>query len=80
MGGRETKRDIVLMTNTLFSNRIVPSYMINSHNCCEYRKNTYSHIYVILPEAASVVEGSDEANCITATIMAGEVDVGGAQV
>ena len=54
--------------------------MLNSHNCCEYGTNTHSHIYVVLPEAASDVEGSDEANYITSTIEAGEVDAGGAQV
>ena len=79
MGGRETKRDIVMMNITLFSDRLVP-YMLNSHNSCEYGTNTHSHIYVVLPEAASDIEGSDEANCITSTIVAEEVDVGGAQV
>ena len=56
MHGRETKRDIVMMTNNLFSDGLVP-YMLNSHNCCEYGINTHSHIYVVLPEAASDVEG-----------------------
>ena len=63
-----------MMNNTLFSDRLVP-YMLNRHNCCEYGTNTHSHIYVVLPEAASDVEGSDEANCITSTIVAGELDV-----